>query len=314
MGDYSIDLCPIVNKGKAIEKSSESLPSVVGYEVPLISAVCVPEVIGGWEVPLVPEGFDPCDMCGDIGLNPIKWHQRYHDQLNPIPPFEPIRIPEDYWVFECSIPQGFLEGLCPQCFSGASKFKLVGELGFNTSWNFACGNGVKWTVTRNSLPFPGEYLKVLTVIPGDGDSFRPKASCTYEACGAPSGSCYYPTWQMHTTGRYCLIAGGFFATPTWTSGRITNYYTEALGWTDLDESYLGYPDCSVYGDTSLKYSVNVEGELVNLTSVGFSAYIVGSWVSLRKLGEDHFEPYDDGVLGVPGNSVILPWHINGIGG
>lgn len=315
MGSYSVDLCPIVNKGKAIKKkSSGSLPSVQGYEVPLVSVVCTPEVTEGWEVPLVPEGFDPCGMCGDVKVNSIKWYQRFRNQLNPIPPFEPIVIPEDYWVFECSIAQGFLEGSCPQCFPKNSKFLLVGNLGFTTHWAFAQKNRVKWTVARKNLPFPGEPIRVLTVVPGDGDSFRPRSPCAYAACGAPADSCHYPTWQIQTTGKYCTVAEGFFATPTWTSGKIANYYTDTLGWSDLDDDYLGYPDCSVYGDDSLKYAISVEQELKELTSVGFSAYITGSWVSLRKLGETYFEPYDDKVLGATGKLVILPWHINSVGG
>lgn len=314
MGSYSIDLCPIINKGKAISKSLTSLPSVSGHEVPLVSVVCTPEVIDGWEIPLVPTGADPCNMCNNEDLNTIKWYQRFHTQHNPIPPFEPTIIPEDYWVFECAIPRGFLEGTCPQCFGNASKFLLVGELGFTTSWVFARENRAKWTVARKDLPFPGEHLKVLTIIPGAGDSFRPMSSCAYSACGAPAGSCYYPTWEIQTSGRFCIVAESYFASPTWTSGKIANYYTDSLGWSDLDEHYLGYPSCDVYGDDSLKYSVEAEKEIVELTSAGFSAYIIGAWVSLRKLGKVHFEPYDDGVLGVPGNSIILPWHISGVGG
>lgn len=315
MGNHSIELCPVVNKGKAIDKSLTSFPSMSGYEVPLVSATCTPKIVDGWEIPLVPEGLDPCTMCNGEKVNNINWFQRFHNQLNPIPPFEPIVIPEDYWVFECSIPQGFLEGTCPQCFHRASKFLLIGDLGFNTSWVFARGGKAKWTVARKNLPFPGEPLKVITVIPGDGDFLCPRPSCTHSACGAPSGSCYYPTWELHTTGTFCIIADGYFATPTWTSGKITNYYTDALGWSDFDENHLAYPNCSVYGDRSLKYSLKVEKEEdKELTSAGFSAYIIGSWVSLRKLGESHFEPFDDDVLGVPGNSIILPWHISDVGG
>lgn len=315
MGTYSINLCPIVNKGKAISKSlTVSLPSVKGYEVPLVSVICTPEAIDSWEIPLVPEGSDPCNMCGNTEFNTIKWYQKYHTQLNPIPPFEPVKIPEDYWVFECSIPQALVEGTCPECFSKASKFLLIGDLGFKTSWQFAKKGRVKWTVSRNSLPFPGEYLKVLTVVPGDGDSFRPHGVCTPPACGAPAGSCYYPTWEIHTTGKFCTIAGGYFATPTWTSGKIYNYYTNALGWSDLAEDHLGYPDCFVYGDVSLKYQIVVEGQLLELSSAGFSAYIVGSWVSLKKIGKAYYEPFNDEVLGASESLVVLPWHISEIGG
>lgn len=316
MGNYSIELCPIINKGKAISKSSSSgsLPSVQGYEVPLVSSVCTPEIAESWEVPLVPEGFDPCNMCGDVKVNNIKWYQRYHNQLNPIPSFEPIKIPEDYWVFECSIAQGFLEGLCPQCFPRNSKFLLVGDLGFNTHWTFAQKNRAKWTVARENLPFPGEYIKVLTVVPGDGDFFRPRSLCATVACGAPVGSCYYPTWELQTTGRYCTVADGYFATPTWTSGKISNYYTDTLGWSNLDEDHVGYPDCDVYGDPSLEYKLQVEKTNINLTSLGFSGYGIGTWVLLRKLLNEWTEPYDDGVLGQLGNLAIVPWHITGVGG
>ena len=315
MGSYPIDLCPIVNKGKAIGKSLTSLPSVQGYEVPLVSVICTPEATEVWEVPLVPEGADPCNMCNEEKINEIKWYQRYHTQLNPIPPFEPTKIPEDYWVFECSIPRGFLEGTCAQCFSHASQFRLIGDLGFDTHWTFAWEDRAKWTVARKNLPFPGEPLKVITVIPGDGDFLRPHNSCTYSTCGAPDGSCYYPTWELHTEGAFCVIATGYFATPTWTSGKIVNYYTDSLGWSNFEKDHLAYPDCSVYGDCSLKYALNIEKEETKeLTSAGFSAYVIGSWVSLRKHKNPYFEPFDDGVLGAAGDLIILPWHISGIGG
>ena len=190
----------------------------------------------------------------------------------------------------------------------------MGNLGFRTDWIKIHGNLAHWQVQRDEIPFPGEYLTVLTVVPGGGDMFVPGGICAPPRCGVPGGSCYFPYWQMQTTGHYYVVADAFFSTPTWTSGEIKDYYTDDLGWSELGGSHLAYPDCSVYGDSTLKYKVLNEGTMKIITSTGFSGYGIGTHVVLRKVGNEYFEPFDDGVVGGAGSLIILPWHIMGNGG
>jgi hypothetical protein len=313
--DFTIELCPIVNKGKSIQKIQETIPSIEsregGFTVPLMSTTCVLSTEAAYEIPLAPIG---CDPFKDGELGSLKWWQRYHDQFNPADPENPIKIPEGSWLFESKIPQGFSEGTCSKCFPNVGDFRIVGNLGFKTDWLKIYGNIARWQVAREDLPFPGEYLIVLTVIPGNGDLFVPEAVCAPPKCGALGGSCYYPHWQMQTTGTYYIVADGFFSTPTWTSGKIEDYYTDELGWSTLGDKHLTYPDCSVYGNPTLKYKVRVEGALKEITSVGFGGYGIGTHVSLRKIEKEYFEPFDDDVLGISGSVVMLPWHIMGYGG
>ena len=307
--NFNIEICPIVNKGKSIHKSKDTLPSlkssIEGFEIPIQSLTCTFNTSAGYVVPLQPTDCDPYKD----GMGSIKWWQIYHLRY---PTYD--KIPHDSWMFECKIPQGFSEGTCDKCFANINKTILVGNLGFKTDWKGTYGNTVQWQVQRENLPFPGEFITALTVVSGDGDMFKPEGICAPSKCGAPGGTCYYPSWQIQTTGTYYIIAETFFATPTWTAGKIKDYYTDTLGWANLADSSLTYPDCDVYGDESLKYKVQVEGETIELTSLGFSGYGIGTYVSLKKISNKYFEPYDDGVLGTNGNMAIVPWHIMGNGG
>lgn len=305
---YTIELCPIVNKGKAIHKT-QTVPSISpysgGFNVPLMPSTCELSTEATYEVPLQPTDCDPFKD----GMGSIKWWQNYHLRY---PTYN--KISHDSWMFECKIPQGFSEGTCDKCFPNINKTILVGNLGFKTNWIGTYGNTVQWQVRRENLPFPGEYITALTVIPGDGDIFKPEGICASSKCGAPSGTCYYPSWQMQTTGTYYIVADTFFATPTWTAGKIKDYYTDTLGWSTLEDTHLAYPDCSVYGDPSLVYKINIEGSTETITSVGFSGYGIGTYVAVRKINNEYYEPFDDSVLGISGNIALFPWHIMGIGG
>lgn len=313
--DFTIELCPVVNKGKSIHKTKDPAPSISSYDdgftVPLISPTCVLHAETTYRVPIQP--ID-CDPLKDGRIGSLKWYQKYHNHFDPTHPEELVKIPEGSWIFECSIPQGFSEGTCSKCFPNVGDFCIVGNLGFKTNWIKIYGNLAHWQVQRNEIPFPGEYLTVLTVVPGDGDMFVPEGVCAPLRCGVPGGSCYYPRWQMQTTGRYYIVADAFFSTPTWTSGKIKDYYTDELGWSTLGDSHLAYPDCNVYGDPTLKYKMLIEGTTKEITSAGFSGYGIGTHVALRKIGEEYFEPFDDGVVGGTGSLVMLPWHIMGYGG
>jgi hypothetical protein len=103
-------------------------------------------------------------------------------------------------------------------------------------------------------------------------------------------------WQ--TSGSFWVVGYTFFATPTWTGGKLIDYYTDSLGWAGMSEGAKTYPVCDVYGDISLKYKVHVEGEIREVTSVGFAGYAIGTHVLLRKLGKAYGEPFSDSCLGV----------------
>ena len=171
--NYDIELCPIVNKGKAIHKTQATTPAISpysgGFTIPLMPTTCELSTEATYEVPLQPIG---CDPFKDGELGTLKWWQKYHNQFDPADPENPIKVPEGSWMFESRIPQGFSDGTCSKCFPNVSDFRIVGNLGFRVDWLKIYGNVARWQVARKDLPFPAEYLTVLTVVPGNGDMFK----------------------------------------------------------------------------------------------------------------------------------------------
>lgn len=290
MTNYSLELCPIVNKGAAIHKSSDTMPSVRGYEVPLQPTVCDLTLVDGWEVPLEPVGGCLFEA------EELRWEQEKYSVYTA---FGPATEHSDYWIFSCSPPQGLFEGTCPECFAQSAAVFLVGNLGFSAGGQLVREGRVSWKVHRDDLPLPGESLVVLAMVSGEGDSYISKGRCAIPECGTPDSDCMWGRdVSMHTNGTYLVIASTHFATPTWTGGELIDYYIDDLGWANLPYNSRTFPICDVYGSRSLKYKIQVEGEIREVTSVGFAGYGIGTHVLLKKLGIKYNEPFSDSCLGV----------------
>ena len=290
MTNYSLELCPIVNKGAIIHKSLDSLPSVKGYEIPLQPTTCDLVPVDGWKVPLEPIAG------GAFGLVDLNWSQEKYSTFTAI---GSVVKPTNYWIFSCSPPQGLFEGSCPKCFPQSAAVFLVGNLGFSAGGQLVREGRVSWKVHRDDLPFPGESLVVLALVSGDGDAYIAKERCAAPSCGAHGSDCMWSrTISMFTSGRFLVIASSYFATPTWTGGKLLDYYTVESGWAGLSGDARVFPVCDVYGNETLKYKVLVEEVIREVTSVGFAGYGIGTHVLLKKLGTKYSEPFSDSCLGV----------------
>lgn len=307
---YNIELCPIKNPGKAIHKTQATIPSTTtregGFNVPIKPISCTLRTGPTYEIPLSPINCNPYKAATGI----LKWEQETEGVWSMR---GTVQKPTNYWIFSCSIPQGISEGTCAKCFSQNSAVFLYGNLGFSGGSVLTDQNSVQFRVHRDSLPFPGEMIFVVMMVLGNGDMLKLSGSCASPDCGAHGSDCMWGREvNTQTSGNYWMIANTYFATPTWTGGYITDYYTETLGWAGLADGALVFPDCEVYGDATLKYKIRIEGTKQELTSSDFAGYGIGTFVAVKKLGE-YEEPFDDGVLGGSG-SVIVPWHIMGMGG
>jgi hypothetical protein len=291
MGNYSIELCPKTNRGAFIHKTVVGLPEVSGYEIPLMPTACefLPEE--GWYVPLMPDGG-----CVDV-MQDIHWKQ---ESQRVFTAFGGSVNTTEYWNFSITPPQGLFEGSCKKCFPRAATIRLLGDLGFNGGIQISYGKRVVWRVHRNDLPFPGEFLIAIADCPdGDGEALRMLGVCASPDCETPDADCIWGrSSSIATTGSFLIIGSIFFATPTWTGGVLVDYYTQELGWAGVEAGSLSFPDCVVYGNPTLQYKINVEGELRTVTSVGFAGYGIGTHVLLKKLGVKYSEPFSDSCLGV----------------
>lgn len=290
MGNYRIDLCPVVNRHIGIGKSEDRLPAVSGYEVPLQSTSCELVPFAGWKIPLKKPGL--CSKILDL-----RWEQEtcgVHTFIGT------TQQPTNYWLFSCTPPRGLFEGTCTQCFPRAAVVYLVGNLGFSAGTLITYGRRLVWRVHRDDLPFPGELILALAFTSeGEGDAFIAQGSCAYPQCGTPHGDCIWGRRvSLITSGTYLVIASNFFATPTWTGGVLEDYYTDTLGWVGVPLGNLSFPNCDVYGDPSLQYKIRVEGELRIVTSMGFAGYGIGTHVLLKKVGPRYSEPFSDSCLGI----------------
>jgi hypothetical protein len=309
--NYNIELCPVVNKGKSIHKTQSTTPSITtradGFNVPLMPTTCTLTTEVTYEVPLQPTDCDP--FKAETGA--LKWEQETKKTRTI---YGYVQEPTEYWIFSCSIPQGISEGTCAKCFSQNSAIFLYGNLGFNGGSVLTGQDSVQFRVHRDDLPFPGEMIFAAMVIPGEGSMLKLTGKCAAPACGTPGSDCMWlREVSAQTSGNYWIIASTYFATPTWTGGYITDYYTETLGWAGLPADARTFPDCAIYGDDTLKYKINAEGNMLEVNSSDFAGYGIGTFVLLKKLSETYGEPFDDSCLGVS-NVVIVPWHVMGMGG
>jgi hypothetical protein len=289
MTDYSLELCPIENKGKAIRRTQKTVPAISagtdGFDVPIMPITCTLNAESFYDVPLVPIGCDPFKD-GEIGT--LAWEQETKSSTTA---FGPSEKPTEYWSFSCSIPEGFSEGTCAKCFSQNSAIFLLGNLGFNGGSILTGRDRAEWRVHRDNLPFPGELIFAATMLPGDGDLLRLKGICAPPDCETPGRDCMWlRDVSMQTTGVYWIIASTYFATPTWTGGYLIDYYTDILGWASLAGDALTFPDCSVYGDDTLLYKIDIEGGVTKIHSSDFAGYGVGTFVAVKKLGIEYNEP------------------------
>jgi len=291
MGNYSIDLCPKVNRGALIHKTVVGLPEVRGYEVPLKPTACelIPEE--GWYIPLMPPGGCP------FPTDEIRWAQ---EEISRLTPFGTTSSPTDYWRFSIVPPQGLFEGSCVDCFPRSTAIHLVGSLGFNGGIKISSGRRVTWRVHRSNLPFPGELLVAVASCPdGNGDARKMSGDCTPPQCDTPPGDCIWGrSVSLATSGTFLSIGSVFFATPTWTGGVLVDYFTQSGGWAEVPAGNHVFPSCDVYGDPTLQYKIDVEGTIRIVTSVGFAGYGIGTHVLLKKLDRKYCEPFTDACLGV----------------
>lgn len=315
MTTKTIKLCPEVYRGGAIKKKHTSMPAVSGFDVPIKPLGCVIEIGNYWEVPI--QGN--CDPFDNFPVQQIRWAQRFYNQVMVFPPFY-REVPRNQWDFQFTIPSGWLVK-CPQCF-GFNPIKLIGTLGFNAGSRFPDKDGkVSWEVYRDDLPFPGEKLIAITVVAGDGDMRVFSGPCTPAGVCATGDCVWSDIVTLQTSGKFLEVAYGYFATPTWTGGDIAGYKTTGLGEIRTPSESEGCPLAEVYGDSSLRYLVNIEGEEETVGSSDFAGYglgqregaALGSFVLARKIDQEYVEPYNDGVLGAAGKKVIFPWHINSVG-
>lgn len=294
---YNIELCPIVNKGKAIHRTQSTTPSISsysgGFDIPLMPSTCELSTEATYEVPLQPTD---CDPFKDGKTGTLNWEQETQSTFNM---YGGSEKPTNYWLFSCSIPQGMSEGTCAKCFSQNSAVFLYGNLGFNGGSILTSGNTARWRIHRDDLPFPGEMIMAIMMVPGEGSMLRFNGSCASPDCGALGSDCMWGRdVQAQTSGTYWIIASTYFATPTWTGGFITDYYTDDLGWAAIPEDGLTFPDCSVYGDDSLLYKIDIEGTITKINSSDFAGYGIGTFVTVKKLGVKYNEPFSDSCLGI----------------
>ncbi|MEA3479752.1 MAG: hypothetical protein U9R60_16335 [Bacteroidota bacterium] len=315
--DITVDLCPKVYSGASIKRSHGSMPSVSGYTISIMPLGGSIEVGDYWKVPIQGD----CDIYDAFPVQAIRWAQRYDNQITLIPPYSK-KVPRNQWDFKFTLPEGWFD-LCPQCFDRRTNVKLLGVLGFNGGESFPDKNGeVSWEVYRENLPFPGERLVALTVVPGEGDVRIYRGPCTPAGVCSVGGDCVWVRrFEMRTTGKFLQVGEGFFATPTWTGGEVLGYQTAKTGPVLTPEDSQLCPTLDVYGDPTLQYIVEIEGESETLSPTDFAGYgtglregiALGSFVLTRKMDQVYEEPYNDSVLGSGGNKVIFPWHINSVG-
>ena len=295
--DYSIELCPIENKGKSIHKTQATIPSIEshdgGFNVPLMPTTCKLSTEAVYEVPLGPDDCNPFET-GDLG--DLEWEQET-ETFNTM--IGPVQKSTNYWIFSCYIPQGYSRGTCSKCFRDSSAVFLYGNLGFNGGSVVTGGNRIEWRVHRNDLPLPGEMIMAVMMVSGEGSMLRFKGSCASPECKTPAGDCMWSREvQVQTSGSYWIIASSYFATPTWTGGYLVDYYIDDLGWAEVPAGSLIFPDCSIYGDDSLLYRINIEGEITKINSSDFAGYGIGTFVAVKKLGIEYNEPFSDSCLGI----------------
>ena len=290
MGNYSVDLCPKVNRGAFIRKTVVGLPETKGYEIPLMPITCelVPEE--GWYIPIMPSGGCP------FPLQDIRWSQE-EGRINTA--FGPSLIPHNYWRFSIVPPRGLFEGTCAKCFPRSSPIYLIGSLGFDGGTQVSQGDKVFWRVHRSDLPFPGEsIIAAVACADGEGDALLMRGRCVPPQCDTPSGDCIWGrVVSLATSGTYLVLGGTHFATPTWTGGVLVDYFTQSAGWAGVPAGNHVFPSCDVYGDPTLQYKIKVEGVYRNVTPVGFAGYGIGTHVLLKKLGRKYNEPFSDSCLG-----------------
>ncbi|RPI56432.1 MAG: hypothetical protein EHM49_00120 [Deltaproteobacteria bacterium] len=319
--ERSLELCELAAKCALEDRPSEDeILSVPVYTIPLQSTTNEPRVGDFWEVPLSPGDCDPFESAE---LETIRWEQEVTLEYTA---FGPSTKTTEYWIFKCRVPDGWvIKRACSECFpSGAlpKRAYLLGSLGFDAYvgeevWERSEESGqlrktgeLQWKVHRKDLPLPGEALFALIVVGGSGGMEISKPTCPVKMCDVSDGDCcFFREYSYHTSGKFWTVGMTFFATPTWTGGKLLDYYTDSLGWAGLEEGDKTYPVCGVYGDLSLKYKVQAEGETIEVTATDFAGYAIGTHVFLKKLGKRYGEPFSDSCLGVgedtPAETVAL---------
>lgn len=262
-------------------------------------------------IELQPEGT----ICGENYLELyIEDEDNLYSQCNDKATVTWKQTPDDYDYFLFEVKWKGPDEACP---CGIKTALMVGNVTLNPLWFDVtwAGGKLEWLCHRESLPCPGERLYVYISVPNankpNGQTYA--VGLNEPAMCVPIGDGYPGVVNSFTSDPgYGLIYAGdtHFETPVWTGGFVEGFYTDSVGWIEGNDHVGECPEShNAIPDGSLVYNVRFRGnEYQTVTSNDFAGYGIGDFVLLRKIGNQHQEPFDSEILdSEAGSLIIVPW-------